>query len=154
MKTISKAIAFIFALVFSLQVGAQGISEASVKAFLAKFDQAIAAKNVAAIGQLLGNDVEILVTVTARGKTQKNKMDKTQYLAALRDHWSMTTNYTYRRSNENITISGNVATVSADVRESMMIHGQYVATRLKETATIELANGALAVTKVVGNGSM
>jgi len=153
-KSAVKVIVALLVLVGSVQAGAQGISEPVVRSFLAKFDKAIAAKNAAEIGRYISDDVQISSTMTSRGATQSHKMNKDQYMTALRNNWSMSTNYVYRRSNEIIAVSGNAATVSADVFESMVMGGQYISGRSTQVATIELVKGTPMITKIVARGSM
>lgn len=81
-------------------------------------------------------------------------MSKAEYLANLGTTWAVATNYFCRRSNERIVISGNAATITADVVETFTIRGNTMRTRTSETAPLELVDGAARVTRMAGNASM
>jgi hypothetical protein len=154
---VNKARTFFFAvLLLGLPAfaGAQTLTEKSVKDLMLKIDKAIASKDVSVFAQTMSENAEVVITVSAGGNQQKTRMNKAEYLAALRGGWSMASTYVYRRSNEKIAISGNIATVTADVVENMSVNGQHIRARTRSTATIELVDGAPKVTKVVGNTSM
>ncbi|HVK56022.1 MAG TPA: nuclear transport factor 2 family protein [Burkholderiales bacterium] len=154
MKSIAKVFAFALSLALSVQVYAQEITEASAKEFLRKVDKAIASKDAAAFEKYISENADISGTITTSGQTQSFKFNKAQYMAALRDTWTQASNYTYRRSNEKIVLSGAKATVTADVAESMVLQGQHVSAKSKEVGTLEKVNGVLMFTKVVAQSTM
>lgn len=153
MGSTSRIMMLALSLMASTQVAAQ-TSEAAVQEFLARLDRAIAAKNVAEVGKLLSENAQFSGTVTAGGRARTVNANKAQYVAALKETWAQTSNYLYRRTNPEIVVSGGKATVTADVFESMIMQGHYVALKSKEVLTLEQSNGVLLVTGVVAKGTM
>jgi hypothetical protein len=135
-------------------VSSQGINEASVKKLLVKLDKAIASQNVSEMGQTLSEDAQLLMTTRVSGRSLTVEYTKREYLADVRDTLHLISNHTHRRSNEKITISAGIATVSTDVVETGIIGGKFQTIRSKEVYTIELINNVPLVTKVVVNSSM
>lgn len=121
---------------------------------MAKVDQAAVRKDAETVSKTLSDSVEIIMLISHGGQTQRMAMNKDQYMAALRQGWAASSNYSYRRANEKIVLSGSKAYVSSEVFESMVINGQPLRTSSKESATLELINGALLVTKVFATASM
>ena len=154
MRSIARILVLALSLLASMQAVAQSTSEAAVREFLARLDSAIAAKNVAEVGKLLSENAQFSGTISAGGRTRTINGNKAQYVAALKETWAQASNYIYRRSNQEILVSGAKAIVTADVFESMIVQGQYVAVRAKEVLTLEQSNGVLLVTDVVAKGTM
>lgn len=125
------------------------LTEQSVRQLLAKVDKAIASHDVDLLGQTLSDDVEITMVMTAGGRTQRATLNKAQYLKAVRDTWAAASNYTYRRSNERITITGGTATVKSEVLESLVMENQLMRTMSQETATIAMVKGTPVATRIV-----
>jgi hypothetical protein len=138
----------------STAVFAQNLTEKAVRDLMVKVDQAAARKDADTVSKTLSDAVEITMMISYGGQTQRLSMNKDQYMAALRQGWAASSNYTYRRANEKIVLSGSKAYVSSEVFESMVINGQPLRTSSKESATLELINGALLVTKVFATASM
>jgi hypothetical protein len=132
----------------------QQADEAAVQELVARLDRAIAAKNATEVGKLISESAEFSGTVTAGGRTRTLKVNKAQYVAGLREMWMQASNYMYRRTNQEIAVSGSKATVTADVFESMIVQGQYVQAKSKEHWTLEKVNGVFLVTGMVAKGSM
>jgi hypothetical protein len=154
MKSITSVMVIALLLIAPAQVTGQQADEAAVQAFVLRLDQAIAAKNATEVGKLISENAEFSGTVTAGGRTRTLKVNKTQYVAGLREMWMQASNYMYRRTNQEIAISGSKATVTADVFESMIVQGQYVQAKSKEFWTLEKINGAFLVTGMVAKGTM
>ena len=154
MKSLATIVLIALSCLFSSQLCAQDISEVAVKEFLVKFDKAISSKNATEIGSYTSENAEFLLTIPMGGQAQPLRISKAQYMAMLRDTWAQASNYTYRRTNEKIVISGGKATVTADVFESLTLQGKKITTQSREIATFESVNGVLLLTRVVANGSM
>ena len=133
---------------------AQSLTEKTIKNLIAKADQAIVDKDVKGLGKLMSDSAVFTINLSTGAGTRREKMNKAQYLDNLNYTWTATSNYSYRRNNERISISGNMGTVTADVKEGMVMNGQYVRMNSVETATIELVNGVPLITKVTANSSM
>jgi len=154
MKAILRAIFLFLVLLSCVDVNAQDISREEVKHYLAAFDSAIKARDVDAVGALMSGTAILSSTFSVDGERQTQRVGKSEYLNMLRELWSRTSNYQYRRSNERIEISGNKARVSCDVFESMIVDGQYTSTRTVETGTLEKVEGKVLLTEVVANQSL
>ena len=140
--------------VCSSAVFAQNLTEKAVRDLMAKVDQAAVRKDAETVSKTLSDSVEIIMMISHGGQTQRMAMRKDQYMAALRQGWAVSSNYTYRRANEKIVLNGPKAYVSSEVFESMVINGQSLSTSSKESATIELINGTPLVTKVFATASL
>jgi hypothetical protein len=154
MISMAKNILMAVFLVLSVQASAQDLNEASVKEFIAKIDKAINSKNASELGRYISENAQIILTLKANGMTQSMTLTKSEYLDLTRQALAAASDYTYRRSNEQITFSGKSAKVSGDIIETLVMGGQRQTTRSKEVCTIELINGALLITKVAGSSSM
>jgi len=154
MKSLVRILIISFFFALNSQAIAQEISEASVKAFLLTFDKAVAQQDTKAIRAMISENADISGKTSVGGQVQSFRMNKVQYMMALQDVWSQASNYTYRKSNQKITISDGKAIVSADIAESMVLQGQHLVTRSSEVATIEKINGTLLVTRVIASTSM
>lgn len=141
--------AFVVAGLFASVVSAQGPTEAEVRALLDRADQAIAARDIDALATTLSEDAQISGAMSAENVLiDRFRFDKPTYLAALRDSWTQATDYTYRRTNERIVVSGAAATVTADVFESATVAGGVLRTRTRETTTVERRHGAAVMTRI------
>ena len=154
MASTARIMVMALSFIASAQVAAQNATDALVQEFLAKLDRAIATKNTGEIAKLISENAQFSGTVIAGGRVRTVKGNKAQYVAALKDTWAQASNYIYRRTNQEIALSGGKATVTADVSESMILQGQYVALKSKEVWTLEQTNGVLLLTEVVAKGSM
>lgn len=144
-----RVFAFAVAGFFASAVAAQGPTEVEVRALLDSADRAIAAKDIDALATTLSEDVQISGAMSAENVlVDRFRFDKPRYLAALRDNWTQATDYTYRRTNQRIVVSGAVATVTADVFESATVAGGVLRTQTRETTTVERRSGAVVVTRI------
>ena len=154
MISMAKNILMAVFLVLSVQASAQDLNEASVKELIAKIDKAVSSRNVSEMGRYLSEDAQIILNLEAGGETQSVTLTKSEYLDITRQGFAAVSDYTFRRSNEQITLSGKSAKSSGDVIETFVMGGQRQTTRTKEVCTIELINGVLLITKLVGDSSM
>lgn len=154
METMARILVITLALIAPAQVAGQQADEAAVQAFVLRLDRAIAAKNATEVGSLISENAEFSGTVSFGGRTKTLKVNKAQYVQGLREMWMQASNYMYRRTNQEIAISGGKVTVTADVFESMIVQGQYVQAKSKELWTLEKINGAFLVTGMVAKGTM
>lgn len=131
------------------------ISESQVKKLIDQMDSAIETKSVEQIADTLSDTVTIKMNIHANGNLlQTLKMTKSEYISLVKQGWDAASSYSYVRNNEKINISGEVATVTAEVVEVAVIQGQTIKTRTQETAIIEMVDGAPLVTKITGDAHM
>ena len=154
MKIAMKLAVFVMAFMCALAVQAQNITQDEVNKYVSALDDAIRARNAAALGGFISDSASFVMTISAGGQTQTMRLGKREYLGLLNDTWSVATNYQYRRSNTKIALAGNKAKVSADIAESVVMDGRTISTRSSETVTLERVNGKLQLTGAVTNSSM
>jgi hypothetical protein len=151
-KRCSIAILGLLALLSSAAGSTTELTEASVRALIAKVDRAIPARNVAVIAEVLAERVVISVNMTVNGQLQHLSPDRGQYLDMLKQTWATVSDYRYRRYNQRITIEGHQAIVTADVWESATLNGQTMSTQSRETTIIESVDGKLQATAISTTG--
>lgn len=150
-----RALALVVLAGFAGAVAAQGPTEAEVRAVLERVDRAGQARDVDAIAGALAEGARISITLLA-GSTVVDRFsyDKRTYLAALRDGWAQASDYSYRRANQRIVVSGAVATATADVFEHASVPGVVMRTQTRETVTLERVGGSVVITRIVGDASV
>ena len=134
---------------------AQQLDEQVVLKLVADFDQAIARKDPDGLAGFLSDKIGIVANVRASGRSQSLSMNKSTYVETLRKGWAIATNYSYRRENVSVTLSGpDRAIVTATVIESMIAHGQTIRSTASETTVIELEAGKPVITSIVADVDM
>lgn len=154
MKPLTQLLAFTIFAVASAFSFAGDISEAHVSKLLAQVDAAIQKKSPSGIAATLSDELMVKINIHAGGRQRTIRVGKHEYISMLRQGWDMATSYSYSRRNEKIAISGNAATVSADITETMTIQGQRMRTTTREVATIEMVNGVPLITKISADSTM
>jgi len=128
---------------------AQQLDEQVVLKLVADFDQAIARQDPDGLAGFLSDKIGIVANVRASGRSQSLSMNKSTYVETLRKGWAIATNYSYRRENVSVTLSGpDRAIVTATVIESMTAHGQTIRSTASETTVIELEAGKPVITSI------
>ena len=134
---------------------AQQLDEQVVLKLVADFDQAIARQDPDGLAGFLSDKIGIVANVRASGRSQSLSMNKSTYVETLRKGWAIATNYSYRRENVSVTLSGpDRAIVTATVIESMIAHGQTIRSTASETTVIELEAGKPVITSIVADVDM
>ncbi len=144
----------IFSFAVHSMVNAGELTESSVKALGEKLESAILTKDTSKISDTMSDNVLIIMNFNMQGENHVMKPAKKEYLSMLQQGWDMCKNYKYKQSNMVIKIEGNRAIVTADSSESMTVQGKEVSGESKEETTIELVNGKLLITKIVGYTTM
>lgn len=139
--------------VFSNAFAAE-LTEESVKELITSVELAANNKNVDGIASVLSDNVEIVLNLSFNGQTQVINSNKEDYISLLKQGWSISTNYKYVNKSSDITIDGDKAFVKAVVQEMMTIQGQDISAESKEESVVELIDGTLLVTKIVGYSSL
>jgi hypothetical protein len=134
---------------------AQQLDEPTVLKLVSDFDQAIARKDPDGLAGFLSDGVSIVANVRASGQNQRLAMNKSTYVETLRQGWAIATNYSYRRENVSVTLSGtDRAIVTATVKETMTARGQIIFSSASETTVIELEAGKPVITSIVADVEM
>jgi hypothetical protein len=154
MKTLTLSLALWFVAAFPLLGQADPLTKDAVMAFINKTDQIIVKKDIAGLEEMISDTAKIFVTVKSGGGAKTSKLTKAQYFNLLNQTWPLAANYNYRRKNLNISMEAGKAVITDEVAESMVIHGQYVSSTTSETATIELVNGKLLITRMESETAM
>lgn len=153
MNTI-KSFLFIFTIFFSVFTNAENLTESDVQNLLDRIDTAVINLDADAVANTLSENVNITINITAMGQTQVMNPSKQEYISMLDQGWAMYENYKYSKSNVVINITGNTAIASATVHESMTVQGQEISGVTQEEATIEVVDGNLLITKIIGYATM
>lgn len=134
---------------------AQGPTEAEVRAVLERVDRAIQTRDLDAVASAVAENAQVSGTLST-GTTVVDRycFDKREYLALLRDGWAQASDYTYRRANQQIVVSGEVATATADVFESSTVPGGVLRMQTRETVTFERIDGLVVATRIVGDATV
>ncbi len=154
MTNIVKVFFLVIYTMASLAATASELTEESVKAIIAKADNAASTLNANGISNVMSKNAIIVMNINMKGKEHVLKPSKQEYIAMLQQGWSTYKNYKYTKSDVVIKIEGKKALVTANVKESMTVQGQNVSGESKEELTIELVNGKPLITKVIGYTSM
>ncbi len=125
-----------------------------VMSVVTDMEHATKRKDVDGISDALSDDVTIVININMRGQEQVLTPSKQEYIAMLKESWSIAENYKYSRSNLEIDFKGHRAIVTADIRESMTVKGRRISSDTREEVTMEILDARPLVTKVVGHITM
>ena len=130
------------------------ITESDVNNLISSSDRAINYLDANALSKIISNNAEIIINIEANGKVSTVKLTKNKYIDSLKQGWSTYKDYRFSKSDVNITIKNNTAFVTSDVKEIMTVNGNTIVGKSKEEVTLELVDGILLITKIVGDTSM
>lgn len=121
------------------------LTEAEVRAFLAKGDQVANAKDFEAMLGMLAPDAVIEMNV--QGQTQR--LDREQYQQMLQQSRDLLQGYSYRTKINAVSLSGDKATVKATAYEKADFgeNGSFSSVT-QETSELEKRGGQLYITRV------
>jgi hypothetical protein len=151
MRTIARFFAFTVAISCSSSLLAENFSVGDLKAFTARMDAAAARCDVNTIIDRISPLATIAGTGFAQGDMRMFRLNKSQYGQLMALKCAELTNYQYSRTNEQISIDGDQATITADVAETWVLKGQSFSTKLREKAVIELIDGKLMLVQLLAN---
>lgn len=151
MQQLVRVFAAASALAFASPLLAEELTVASVKAFIAKIDEAAMRCDVDTIANNIAELASITLSGDLNGQMQILRMNKSKYREFMKITCAGGTEYRSTRANEKISIDGEQAVVTADKTESMAVQGQQMTTRVREKATIESIDGKLMLTQLVAN---
>ena len=154
MSHTKKTWVFLFLFFISATSFSAELTENSVKNLLSEIDNAIVNLDANGVANALSDDVNITMNITMEGQTQVMKLSKQEYITMLKQGWSAYENYTYSKSNVIIKIQEGKAIVTANIKETMTVQGQNLSGESQEIVTIEIVNGNLLITNVVGYTAM
>ena len=151
---IARAICIVLSLAVVSTAYATELTEKTVRQVISKVDHAVNELSARAVAEQLSGSVSITINISIQGQKQVMTPSKQEYVSMLEQGWAQYTNYKCSRSNVVTKIKHDKAYVSADIQESMTIHGQYLSGASKEEVIIELVNGKPLITEMVGYTSM
>lgn len=130
------------------------LSQHQVQQLIQSVEQAANELDVEALAQTLSDDAVIQLDISMLGEHQVVEATKQEYLKVITEAWSRFERYGYRRSNTEITLSGDHAVVQANVHESMVIDGHSLVGTSHEKVIIRLIEGQPKITEVIGSSSL
>jgi hypothetical protein len=108
-------------------------------------------QDIDGVMKYLAPSVVLHVTVSSPYGPQKVPMSREQYQKETLKGWSMTSDYDYRRENDEIikiSDDGQTAVVETDVIESYLLQGEPIYTRTHERVTLQVVDGEILVTRI------
>ena len=131
--------------------GPARLDEAAVGRFIASFDAAERAGDVAAIGAALAADCRVEMRATTEGHELVTALARDEYLADLGDFYASLhdlAGYEYRSEPAHVTLASGAAaaSVTRQVTEAFVADGERRAFHIEETTRVELRDGQLAIT--------
>ena len=108
-------------------------------------------QDIDGVMKYLAPSVVLHVTVSSPYGPQKVPMSREQYQKETLNGWSMTSDYDYRRENDEIikiSDDGQTAVVETDVIESYVLKGEPIYTRTHERVTLQVVDGEILVTRI------
>lgn len=134
------------------------LTEAAVVAFMAEVSAASQARDVERIGRLMAPECVVVFNSSDRRDQVASQLDRTAYLARLREGYSSLTDvkdYRYQTSNLRVQLAADAkqAIVDADVTEQLSFNDRNVVTHSHEASVVELRDGRPQLVKVAGTVS-
>jgi len=130
------------------------LSRLEVEEFIRQMDKAIDEKSIDKLSALLYDEIKIGLKNVPQpdGKLQNVEMTRNQYLASAQQAWALATSYEYGRTDLQIDLAkdGKSATVSAVVREKVVMPEQTLESKTREVMTVEKRDGKVVATVLDG----
>jgi hypothetical protein len=128
------------------------ITEQQVLALLDEIDKASNKMDVDQIYNCMAENIQIKLTVTGLGPTQKFTFTRDQYRDYAKKAFSAINNYSYTRKNTKVTItSDNKNALATDqVYETTQVGNRSLRTVTDETATFTVKDGKVIMTSLEG----
>lgn len=130
----------------------ESISKAEVAALYEKTLHAIRRKDIKTIAGSLSDSIVISGNIIFDGHPVTFNLNKTQYIAQLTKNWSLVSNYSYKRSNQVITLNDAQAKVTADVSELITTQQKIISVISQETAILKKEDGKLVAVRIEVSG--
>lgn len=132
------------------------ITREAIDRMIRDFEEAASRKDFDSVARYFAEDVIIFLTIETPQGTQNLRFDRDEYLAHVKQALSLFPYYEYRSENVTVNISedGQSATASSDVHETMGNQEIKVSSVTRENFALELRDGRLQITKVVGKTKM
>jgi hypothetical protein len=130
------------------------ITEQQVLALLDEIDKASNKMDVDQIYDRMAENIQIKMTVTGFGPTQKFTFNRDQYREYAKKAFSAVNNYSYTRKNTKVTVtSDNKNALATDqVYETTQVGNRTLRTVTDETATFTVKGGKVIMTSLEGVG--
>lgn len=130
------------------------LSEFQVRQYIQRMDDAIEQQDAQTVRALLDEQVIIRLTYSHQDVSQEMRMTREEYVLSLEQAWALASNYSYNRSHEQISISGDQAIVTSRAAEVMTIQGQSVSAVTDSRVTLRLVEGRLLAVQLEGHARM
>jgi hypothetical protein len=127
---------------------ANELTQEKIKSFLLESDRFVLSKNVNKIGELLDENVDIIINVDFNGNKQKTKLTKGEYLVKTKEGFDSTQNYSYKILDRKISIKDNIAYVSEQAQEKYTYNNEMITGSSKVNNQIKLINNKLKFVKI------
>ena len=151
MQPLARIVAATSALLCSSPLLAEELTVSDVKAFWARFEAADERCDVDAIVDRISPLAVISGTTLAQGDAMFFRANKQQYGQLMKQTCGQITNEKSTRTNENISIDRDQATITADVATTYTLNGQTISLKSRDKAVIELIDGRLMLVQFLIN---
>jgi len=150
MRPIVRALVLASALTGSSPLFAEDLVVSDLKAFSARMAAATQRCDADTVVDRVSPLATISGTGFAQGDMRMFRMNKAQYGQSVALSCTFTS-YAYERTNEQISIDGDQATITADVAETIVHKGQRHSVKYREKAIVELIDGKLMLVQLLAN---
>ena len=133
---------------------AQGLSEDGVRALVAEMDRIVESGQFHELNMILHDSVRIEIRVNFNGQAQVIQPSKNEHIAMLEQSRAMYSEYSFERTQLEISLQGNSAIVRESVSERVTIQGQTLSMLSSSVSTIQQVGGRLQVVSIIAEGSM
>lgn len=148
MKRLNQLLVLVGLILITACSSQKDITEEQVKQFIKQVDTASASMDTDSIANAMSENVIIKLNIHTDGGTQKMEFKKPEYIDMLSQGWGIASEYTFIRSNVNINISGNKATITSDLVDELVIDGTTLKSSNKDTTVVEMLDNKMLVTNV------
>ena len=151
MRPIAAILAATSALLCSSQLLAEELTVSEVKAFNARTTRAVERCEVDAVVGRISELATISATGLALGDYRMSRMNKSQYRDQLKRVCAAGVQMRSVSANEKVSIEGEMAVMTTDVTETVVLNGQEVAVKVRQRLAVELIDGKLMYTQILSN---
>lgn len=151
MRPIARILAATSALLCSSALLAEELTVSGVKAFDARMTAAGERCEVDAVVSRISALATISATTFALGDYRMSRMNKAQYRDQMTKRCAAGVQMRIAATNEKVSIEGEMAVMTADVTETVVLDGREVSVKVRQRLTVELIDGKLMYTQILSN---
>lgn len=119
-------IVLVFLILVSGVANTASLEEQSVRGFIESMDEAVKAKDVAAIDRMLSDDFKFMLVSRLFGVSDKIETDKKGFLKYTREGLNVAEYYKSKRPFLNVLIEDGKAVCTSQLVESTVLRGVYI----------------------------